>query len=60
MCRSHIKVIRTDLDMMTIHCDDQLVRTSSLRGEGDGVGTIPMVLHLSGADGGFWRGGGST
>ena len=30
-----------------IQCDDQLVRTSSLRGEGDGVGTIPVVLHLS-------------
>ena len=45
--RPHIKVIRTILYMLTIHCDEELVRTSSLRGEGDGVGTIPVVLHLS-------------
>ncbi|KAL5497199.1 hypothetical protein EMCRGX_G013625 [Ephydatia muelleri] len=39
---------RTPLYMLTIHCDEELVMTSSLRGEGDGVGTIPMVLYL------FW------
>ena len=27
--------------------DEELVRTSGLRGEGDGVITIPVVLHLS-------------
>ena len=31
--------------MYRVH--EELVRTSSLRGEGDGVGTIPVVLHLS-------------
>ena len=44
---SQIKVTRTVLYTLTIHCDEELVWTSSLRGEGDSVGTIPMVLHLS-------------
>ena len=44
--RLYIKVNRTIPYMLTIHCDEELVRTSSLRGEGDGVGTIPVVLPL--------------